>query len=135
MDDIWKWQPIQPSAMGTLCAGCHFRGVRTMHSPAGEQHKAWEARWARDPDWVPDGAVRFSPIPPVPADALPPETARPSPRRWPGTARYAQAHATCPGCGLVHHVDRGKSFRCYPGCGAALPVIPEPDDATGNASG
>lgn len=53
---IYAWEPIAPSAVGTLCAGCWARGVGTMHSPAGAQHEAWEAKWAGDPSWWPEKA-------------------------------------------------------------------------------
>lgn len=54
---------IPSGPAGTTCAGCQGRGVLTWHSPAGEEHKVWEAMWARDPSWMPDGVTPMPKIP------------------------------------------------------------------------
>lgn len=53
---------------------------------------------------------------------------RPEPRHWRYGGQFAQAHAVCSNCGTVHHVERGIEFRCWPGCGQPLPVIPAVED-------
>lgn len=69
------------SQAGTTCAACSGRGITTFHSPAGEEHADWEAKWARNPDWMPEGVTAFSPILPVPIDPLRADTAA-GRRRW-----------------------------------------------------
>ncbi len=48
--------------MGTTCGGCMGRGVMTMHSPAGDEHAAWEAKWVADPSWMPEGVTPWRPL-------------------------------------------------------------------------
>lgn len=56
MGDIWTWERVPYNTPGTTCASCWDRGIMTLHSPEGDQHKAWENLWSIDPDWWPVGA-------------------------------------------------------------------------------
>ena len=68
--DALRGAPGGTAPMGTLCAGCHARGFWTMHSPAGQEHAGWEARWADDPDWQPEGLYRSPLFLPRPDDEV-----------------------------------------------------------------